>query len=306
MSQTSVLVDILVLGAAYSLVAVGFVLVLNATGAVNFSHGELVMAGGFASVALAHWLAIPGIAVLPVLFSLMAVLGALIALVAYLPLKRQPPESVFISTIAVGIIIQSATTLLCGPEPRSAPSLLGQGAIRIGAGSISVQGLAIVCVSGLTIAALYVMLAKSQLGRRLRAVAQDQEMAAASGIWVDAVIVATFALAAGLAGIAGLMLSNSYFVSPSDGAGYILKVYIAVAIGGWGSISGAVAGALLVATVEVLYPALPLFFPPLDRIAGSDSIFSQTSSTLVLDAVVLLILSVRPQGLFGRIDSRPA
>jgi branched-chain amino acid transport system permease protein len=150
------------------------------------------------------------------------------------------------------------------------------------------------------------MLAKSQLGRRLRAVAQDQEMAAASGIWVDAVIVATFALAAGLAGIAGLMLSNSYFVSPSDGAGYILKVYIAVAIGGWGSISGAVAGALLVATVEVLYPALPLFFPPLDRIAGSDSIFSQTSSTLVLDAVVLLILSVRPQGLFGRIDSRPA
>jgi branched-chain amino acid transport system permease protein len=306
MSFAQLLIDILVLGGAYSLVAVGFVLVLNATGAVNFSHGDLVMVGGFVSVALAHWLSIPGIAVLPLLLPLTAVLGALIALVAYLPLKRQPPESVFISTIAVGIIVQSAATLLWGPEPRRAPPLLGQGAIKIGADSVSVQGLAIVCVSGFTIAALYFMLSKTQLGRRLRAVAQDHEMAAASGIWVDAMIVSTFAFGAGLAGIAGLMLSNTYFVTPSDGAGYILKAYIAVAIGGWGSIPGALAGALLVASFEILFPSLPLLFPVLERIFGSETIFSQTSSTLVLDGAVLLILFVRPRGLFGEVDSRAA
>jgi branched-chain amino acid transport system permease protein len=86
----------------------------------------------------------------------------------------------------------------------------------------------------------------------------------------------------------------------------MVKAYIAIVIGGWGSIPGAVAGALLVATFEVLYPSLPLLIPALLRMPESDALFSQTTSTIVLDIAVLLILVVRPQGLFGEaVRQRP-
>src|SRR3546814_27382 len=94
------------LGAAYALAALGFVLVLNATRAVNFAQGDMVMAGGFLAVALAQVLPLPGILLLPAVAALMAALGLLISLVAYLPLKDRPPTSIFISTIAVGVILQ--------------------------------------------------------------------------------------------------------------------------------------------------------------------------------------------------------
>src|SRR5579871_4312493 len=89
--------DALALGASYALVALGFVLILNATGAVNFAQGDLVMAGGFVAVLLANALRVPGLVLLPVLLIGMAVLGAVVALVAYEPLRRRPPEAVFIS-----------------------------------------------------------------------------------------------------------------------------------------------------------------------------------------------------------------
>ena len=124
-------------------------------------------------------------------------------------------------------------------------------------------------------------------------------MAAAIGIRVNAMIAVSFALAAALAGAAGLLLSNSFFVTPTDGTNYMLKGYIAVTIGGWGSIPGAVAGAVLIALFEVVYPALPVLAPALGRGAYGEVVFSQTTGTIVLDLAILLILLVRPQGLFG-------
>jgi len=299
MTALPLLVNVLALGSAYALVALGFVLILNATGAVNFSQGDLVMVGGFASVVLASHLKVAGIVLLPLLAGGMALLGALLAVAAYLPLRRQPPEAVFISTIAAGIILQNGALLLFGPEPQAAPSLVGAGAWRLGDSAVSRQGLAIIVVAALLIGALHLLFTHTQLGRRLRATAQDREVAAALGIPVDAMIVGTFAVGAALAGVAGLLLSNAYFVTPTDGANYILKAYIAVVIGGWGSIPGAVAGALLIAAFEVLYPSLPLLLPALGRLAGAAAMFSQTASTIMLDGAILLILVVRPRGLFG-------
>ena len=107
------------------------------------------------------------------------------------------------------------------------------------------------------------------------------------------------AIGAALAGAAGLLLANAFFVTPTSGADYMVKAYIAIVIGGWGSIPGAVAGALLIAAFEVLYPSLPLLIPPLLWMPQSDAVFSQTTSTIVLDVVVLIILVARPRGLFG-------
>ncbi len=304
MQAAQLLVQVLSLGAAYALVVLGFVLILNATDAVNFAQGDLVMVGGFIAVLLGNELHVSGLVLLPLLLLVMAALGAVVALFAYMPLRTRPPEAVFISTIAVGIILQSAANRLFGAEPLAAPPLLGTGRVRFAGVETSVQSLAIIGVAALLIVGLHVLFAHTQIGRRLRATAQDREVAMAIGIRVDAMVVGTFAVGAALAGAAGLLLSNVFFVTPVAGSDYILKAYIAVVIGGWGSIPGAVAGALLIAAFEVLYPSLPLLMPVLNGLP--DTLFSQTTSSIMLDIVALVILLVRPTGLFGEaVGHRP-
>jgi len=290
------LFNALALGAAYALVALGFVLVLNATGAVNFAQGDLVMAGGFGALALGWWLGLPGLALLAPLLVGMGALGLGIALAAYFPIRHRPPDTVFISTIAVGIILSNGANALFGPEPQATPPLVTSGEWRVGALVIPYQSAATILVAAGLIVGLHLVFTRTQLGRRLRATAQDREVAACVGIPVDFMVAATFAVGAALAGAAGLLLSRNFFVSPTDGANYMLKAYIAVTIGGWGSIPGAVLGALLIAVFEVLFPALPALLPVLQPFGGA---FSQVWSTAALCLVVLLILWQRPQGLFG-------
>ena len=308
------LLQVLALGSAYALVALGFVLILNATGAVNFAQGDLVMAGGFGAVLLGQALHLPGLLLLPLLLLAMAGTGALVAFVAYLPLRRRPAEAVFISTIAVGIILQQGANRLFGAEPAAAPLLLGPpllppsllraDRVRVAGLDVGVQSLAIIGTAALLIAALHLVFTRTQFGRRLRATAQDREIAAAIGIPVDAMVVGTFAAGAALAGAAGLLLSNVFFVTPTAGSDYIVKAYVAVVLGGWGSIAGAVAGAGLIAAFEVAYPSLPLLVPGLARLPVA--LFSQTASEIVMDAAVLLVLAVRPRGLFGEaVNRRP-
>lgn len=283
MAALQLLVNGVALGAAYALVALGFVLVLNATSAVNFAQGDLVMAGGLLAVALAPLIPLPGIVLLPVVLVLMAALGLLLALAAYLPLRRRPPVSVFISTIAVGIILQNGAAILFGPEPRAAPPLFGDETLHIAGLAVPEQSLAIVAVAALLIGAQQWIFARTQLGRRLRATAQDPEMARACGVPVTAMILVTFAIGTACAGAAGLLLANRYFVTPTSGGDLILKAYIAVTVGGWGSVPGAVVGALLIALFEV----------------GVSSVLSYPVALGALYLTLLAILVLRPQGLFG-------
>ena len=296
MLALQLLFNALALGAAYALVALGFVLVLNATGAVNFAQGDLVMAGGFGALALGSWLNLPGLALLAPLLVGMGALGLGIALVAYFPIRKRPADTVFISTIAVGIILSNGANALFGPEQRSTPPLLATGEWRLGSLVIPYQSVATIVVAATLIAGLHWLFTRTQLGRRLRATAQDREVAASIGIPVDLMVAATFAVGTALAGAAGLLLSRSFFVSPTDGGNYMLKAYIAVTIGGWGSIPGAVLGALLIAVFEVAFPALPALLPALSPYGAA---FSQVWSTIVLYGLILLILWRRPQGLFG-------
>lgn len=282
------------LGAAYALVALGFVLVLNATGAVNFAHGDMVMAGGFLAVALAGllppWATGLGIVLLPAVLVAMAAFGLALSALAYLPLRRQPPVAVFISTIAIGIILTNGVNALFGAAPRATPPLFGAGQLQLGALIISRQALAVIVVAAALIAGLGLLLGRTQLGRKLRATAQDPEMARALGIDVTAMIGLSFALATALAGAAGLLLANQFFIAPSDGGALMLKAYIAVVIGGWGSLRGAVAGALLIALFEV----------------GVAAFVSHPVAESGLFVTVLAILLLRPQGLFGEAAQRRA
>jgi len=296
-----VLANAVALGAAYALVALGFVLVVNATGAVNFAQGDMVMAGGFVAVALAGLWPLPGIVLLPLVLVAMVGLGLLLSAIAYFPLRNRPPAAVFISTIAAGIMLQNGANALFGAEPRAAPALVGSGLVSLGPVSLSAQALAVIAVAAVLIAGQHLLFMHTRLGRQLRATAQDREMAEAMGIDANRMIALTFALAAALAGAAGLLLANSFFVTPGDGTSYMLKAYIAVTIGGWGSVAGAVAGALLIALFEVVLPSLPLLVPGL-----SGWVFSQTAATILLYIVLLAVLFFRPRGLFGEVQLRRA
>ena len=289
----------LILGAAYALVAIGFVLILNATGAVNFAQGDLVMVGGFCGVGLAGYLPVSGLVLLPLVAVIMGLLGMAIALCAYFPLSRRPPEAMLISTIAVGIILQNGANLLFGPDAKAPPALLGNGDWRVGGLVLSQQGMAVLLVAILLVGSLQLVFSKTQLGRRLRATAQDRDVASALGIPVNTMIAATFGVGIALSGIAGLLLTHTFFVTPTDGGNYMLKAYIAVVLGGWGSLPGAVAGALLIAFFEVIFPSLPVVAPFLANVPGASEMFTQTASTIVFDCLVLVVLLFRPQGLFG-------
>lgn len=273
----------LALGATYALMAIGFVLVLNAVGAVNFAHGDWVVAGGFVTVLLAGLLPVPGAVLLLLVIAIMAALGLACGAVAYLPLRQRPPTSVFVSTIAVGIVIQNGLLAAFGAAPRSTPALLPAGVLDGLVSGLSGQQAAILAAALVLAGGLIWLLERTRIGRWLRASAQDPEIARSLGIPVGAMTMFSFAVAAALAGAAGLMAGHTLFMTPTDGGQFMLKAYIAVTIGGWGRISGAVLGAFVIALFEVVVAAE----------------ISYVWAEGALYATVLLVLLVRPRGLLG-------
>lgn len=288
MSFLQLLINGFALGMAYALVALSFVLVLNAVSAVNFAQGDLVMAGGYVGVALAHVLPVPAIILLPAVLVVVACLGLVLSLLAYFPIMRRPPAAVFISTIAFGVILQNSYQLIFGPEAHAVRPLWSSGVVHFGNLAVSRQAIGIVATAAVLMAAQYYVMEKTQFGRRLRATAQNRDMAAALGIPVKRMIMVTFAVSAALAGAAGLLLGNQFLVHPIGGIQLIIAAYIAAVIGGWGSLMGAVLGAMLIALFEVIVSAY----------------VSYTAATAMLYLVVLIVLFFRPQGLLGKGEQR--
>ncbi|CAK0767334.1 branched-chain amino acid transport system permease protein [Azospirillaceae bacterium] len=220
MTSLQLLINALALGAAYALVALGFVLTLNATGAVNFAHGDLVMIGGVLAAVLAEqfFSSLPGVVLLPIIMIVMAGLGVLVAMVGYLPLQRRSPVAVFISTIAVGIILQNSALVFVGPEPRAAPALFDGGATVFLGLSVSRQSLAIIVAATLLIFGQCRLFSRTRLGRCLRAAAQDPDMARACGVPVTTMVLLTFGLAADLLELLGCFLGVSFLLVPLGAA----------------------------------------------------------------------------------------
>jgi branched-chain amino acid transport system permease protein len=268
---------------AYALVALGFVLALNASGAVNFAHGDLVVLGGAIAVLLASWLGLPGFLLLPLVALALAGAGVLAAHVAILPLARRPPEATFVATIALAAMIEQTLTVTMGAAPRTTPPFLGSGAVTIAGVPLGLQPLAIVIVGAVLVAALWFLLERTQIGRRMRAVAADRHMARAVGIPVRRYVTLSLALSGALAGIAGFLLGHQFLVTPTQGAGHMLKAYIAVALGGWGSVPGALIGALAIGLFETFVSAE----------------VGDAWASAALYIAVLLVLTLRPRGLFG-------
>jgi branched-chain amino acid transport system permease protein len=291
---TNQLLNGIVLGSFYALVALGYTMVFGVVKLLNFAHGELYMVGGFAGFLVLSFLS-PfigagwfGVAV-SLVFAMIAIgfLGVVIERVAYAPMLSAPRLSILITALAVSLVLQNA--MLTWTKGQYVPfgSALGFGGLRLGNLFISYNQMILVGVAGLLMLSLELFVSRTQYGRAMRAVSVDKDMSRLMGINVNSVIAVTFFLGSGLAAAAGTM-AGAYYGSLWYFMGFLigLKAFTAAVIGGIGSIPGAMLGGLILGLLESFATQLP----------GVGSEWKDVFSFSVL----ILVLVFKPTGLLGK------
>ncbi len=274
----------IIIGLLYLLMAVGFTLVFGVMRVVNFAHSEFYMLGAFAGyVLVSHW-QLPFLLAVCVTFALAVGLGWLVEWLVLKPFRHNELNGM-IATIGLAMILQSAALMIFGPDPQFMPSV-AEGSASLGGVTIPMSRLYVVGFSAVVLVLLYVFLSWTRHGRALRAVVQDMEIAGAQGIRARLMYPLGFGIGVGLASVAGALMAPLFSVSPFIGATPMLKAFIVVILGGLGSIPGAALASLLLGIAESF---------------GSTFLGSSLSEILIF-ALVMLVLVVRPTGLLGRAE----
>lgn len=273
----------LAMGAIYALVALGVVIIYNASGLVNFAQGEFVMLGAFFGYTYISVLQLPYVLAFLATILTMAIIGVIFQFITYYPVRNQSSWIFIITTISAGIIMTNGVRVIWGAIPLFYPSIFGNALFSIGDIVIVPQYLFIFVVAFVLVALFYVFFNTTFLGRKMKATAQNQEAASLMGIRTSVMIMLTFALSSALAGAAGILLGPVFFISAEMGSSVMMKSFCATVVGGFGSIPGAVVGGLLLGLIEIFGA---YFISPVYQLAISFT-------------VLILVLLVRPQGIFG-------
>ncbi len=278
----------LAIGCIYSLIALGISMIVKATDILHFAQGEVMMVGAMTGLSAAVW---AGNA--PVLVVLLAgtlgggLMAVAVELGVYRPLRarRVPLINVVIATIGVSIVLQNVARLVWGSQPLAYPQMFQSRGITIAGFSVSPQLASVVALSLLIMVALALFFRYSRAGIAMQAAAQDPEAARLMGISVERATVNTFAVSGMMAGAAGVLLGSLFFASFNMGFTTGIKAFVAAVLGGLGSVPGAMLGGLLFGVIETF-----------------SAMFISTSYKDAVGMVVLiLILLVAPNGLFGRL-----
>lgn len=287
-SLAQIAADGLLLGLVYALVAAGLSLIFGLMDIVNFAHGELMMLAMFAT-----WVAWRATGLDPlVLLFLIPILAFLVGVGLYygliaralaVPVNRAMVQ-VFV-TFGLGIFLRGAAQFVFGSDFKSIThSWLGDHAWRMGAISLPQAELAAGIVA-LIAFALLLLVSRTEFGRALEATREDREAVALIGIDRDRIFALGWGLGTAAVGVAGVMLAGFYYISPDVGANFAIIAYVAVSLGGFGSLPGALIAGIIVGEAESFTAA---FFDPALKQVGYYAIF-------------LLVLMIRPRGLFGKI-----
>jgi len=271
-------------GCIYGLIALGFVLIYKATETVSFAQGELMMLGAFLGLALMAGLGFPfWLAVLAVVAA-MALLGIALEFTIIRPILGQPAFSIVMLTIGIGYVARGAITMIpgLGTETHTLPVPFRNEVVRLGELVVAVEQLAVIGATAALSALLYAMFRFSKIGVAMQAASQNQLAAHYMGIPVKRLNGLVWGLAAAVAAIAGLLLAPITFVHAN--MGFIgLKAFPAAVVGGFGSLPGAIVGGLVIGVVE----SMSGFFLP------------EGFKDIAAYVVVLLMLAIAPNGLFG-------
>jgi branched-chain amino acid transport system permease protein len=284
----------LMLGIMYALVAVGFTLFFGVLDIIKFSHGDVLTVGSFVALATIIGLRGAGIgsntAVLLVMVIVstiaMAVLGMVIARFLVMPLRSAPALNTLLITLMLGTVLREAVRLFYpqGANPKPFPALLPQGSVDIGRFNLRLDNTLMLAAGVLVIIGLQFLLNRTKLGLAIRAVAQDEETARTMGVNFTAIVLITFAIGSALAAFAGVM-NGLYYNEINFGIGLYLGVigFSAAIIGGLGSVYGAILGSFLFAALQTIGAVL---LP-----------FASAYKDVFAFAVVIAIMAWRPTGL---------
>jgi branched-chain amino acid transport system permease protein len=283
------IVNGLILGSMYAMVAIGFSMIYGIIRLINFAHGDVVMIGAFLTLGLLQVVGAPLPLVALMVLAAGAVIGILIERAAFRPMRGAPQVTGFIASLAVSIMLQNLGILFLTAQPRNFafPGYL-QKVIHISGVSFRMVDLVIMMCALSLMCALMLLVNKTRLGMAMRATAENIDVARLMGININRTIMATFAVGSALAAIAGLMWGGKFGqIDPLLGFIPGLKSFIAAVIGGVGSIPGAIIGGFVLGLSEVLFVGL---LPP---------IYSSYRDAFVF-ATLILILLILPNGILGK------
>lgn len=289
----------LVLGSMYALLALGYTMVYGIINLINFAHGEVLMVGALTSWSVTTALEpapLPGWAKL--LIGLAAaivvcvVLNVSIERLAYRPLRRAPRLAPLITAMGMSLLLQTLAMMIWRPTYKAYPLLLPEEPYEFWGASINVTQIAILAVTAVTLALLMLIVHRTPLGRAMRATAENPRVAQLMGVRPDRVIAATFALGAALAAIAGVMWAANYG-TVQHAMGFLpgLKAFTAAVFGGIGNLAGAMVGGILLGLIESLGAGY------IGEWTGG--VLGSQYQDIFAFLVLILVLTLRPQGLLG-------
>jgi len=291
----------LVLGSMYALVALGYTMVYGIIGLINFAHGDVLMVGALTSWTIIGVMreASPGmpgwmILIIATVIAMVvcASLNFTIEKLAYRPLRNSNRLAPLITAIGMSLLLQTFAMIIWKPNPKSYPNMLPTEPIHLGGAVISITQITILGVTVLTLAFLMWLVNRTNLGRAMRATAENPRVAALMGIKPDVVISATFIIGAMLAAIAGVMWASNYgTVQHAIGFMPGLKAFVAAVMGGIGNLAGAVVGGVALGLIESLGAGY------LGKLTGG--VLGSQYTDIFAFIVLAVVLTLRPSGLLG-------
>jgi branched-chain amino acid transport system permease protein len=278
------LINGLMLGASYSLVAIGYTLIFGVLNLLYFAHGEVFMVGAFVGLYL---VTVGGANIYVAMLGAMvacAVLGVIAVYVSVRPVSKDHPLAPLISTIGLTIVIQNLAIYMLGGQQVAFPDTVSDTLYHFGPITISAVQIFILSVAVLLMGLLWLFIERTKMGRAIRATAENHETAALLGVDVNRVVLMTFIIGSGIAGIAGVLdgIKNSG-ISPFMGLGAAVKGLIVMLLGGLGNVVGAMVAGLLLGMIEIL----------------SSAYIGTAERDFFSFAILILILLYKPTGLFG-------
>jgi branched-chain amino acid transport system permease protein len=250
----------LVLGSVYALVALGYTMVYGILGLINFAHGDVVMVGALTALSVMTGIAAAGLGLpgpLVVLLALLVAMGVCMLLgfsierIAYRPLRRAPRLAPLITAIGMSILLQNIAMLVWGRRYHTFPPLITPTPHHFFGATITDLQIFIIVVSALIMAGLLALVHFTRLGRAMRATAENQVVAGLMGVNINRIIAATFVIGSALAAVAGVLVSANYSIAHYY-MGFMLglKAFTAAVLGGIGNLGGAMLGGLLLGLIE--------------------------------------------------------
>ncbi|MFZ4551119.1 MAG: branched-chain amino acid ABC transporter permease [Aquabacterium sp.] len=293
------LINGLVLGSMYALVALGYTMVYGIVNLINFAHGEVLMIGALVSWTVVTALGesgLPGWLLLAI--SLVVAMVACMALnyviekLAYRPLRNAPRLAPLITAMGMSLLLQTLAMIIWKPDYKPYPILLNDEPYEFMGATINLVQILILAVTAMTLAGLMALIHGTKLGRAMRATAENPKVAQLMGVQPDKIISATFIIGAALAALAGVMWAANYG-SVQHTMGFLpgLKAFTAAVFGGIGNLAGAMVGGLLLGVIEAMGAGY------IGELTGD--VLGSNYQDIFAFAVLILVLTLRPQGLLG-------